>query len=149
MSSLSNNKYFEQINCPNCGIKNFKTYIEVKYSDLKQKESLDYACIGIDQQTKLRTVKCNNCSMVFTNPRPTKLAESKVYNEAKKNKYLSLNDHSELTGRDVKRRLGYAKSLLAAINEFKSDQKLVIFDFGSGFGHSLIIRSFRAYSIWY
>ena len=35
--------------------------------------------------------------------------------------------------------MGYAKSLLAAIKEFKSDQKLVIFDFGSGFGHSLIL----------
>lgn len=124
------NKFFNEINCPVCNESRFKKYIEVEYSQLKQKENLDYSCIGIDGSSILTTVKCSNCAFVFTNPRPSKDAEEMVYNEAKKIIKPSLT---------IKRRSNYMKTLFCALSEFKPDEKVTIFDFGSGFGHSLIM----------
>ena len=86
-NNLMDNKYFEYVSCPICGIDNVSLFFGIPYGKLKQKKSLDYSILGINKNTVLTVSKCKNCKFVFTNPRIRKGYEEIVYNESKQNLY--------------------------------------------------------------
>ena len=78
------NHFIETVNCPICETDHQVPYIEVKYSQLKQKKSLDYTLLGITGDTLFKIKKCLNCGFVFVNPRIKKQFEDLIYNKFKK-----------------------------------------------------------------
>ncbi len=138
---LKNNKYFEYVSCPVCGMDKLSLFFSIPYGKLKQKKSLDYSCLDIDKNTILAVSKCQNCKFVFTNPRIRKEYEEVVYNESKRNlyknnKYLIIGTpDNRIFSRE--RKLSYLPILIKMLNLVSTDDSMKIFDFGCGFGHTL------------
>ena len=138
---LKNNKYFEYVSCPVCGMDKLSLFFSIPYGKLKQKKSLDYSCLDIDKNTILTVSKCQNCKFVFTNPRIRKEYEEVVYNESKRNLYK--NNEYLIIGTPEnriftrERKLSYLPILIKMLNLVSTDDSMKIFDFGCGFGHTL------------
>ena len=138
---LKNNKYFEYVSCPVCGMDKLSLFFSIPYGKLKQKKSLDYSCLDIDKNTILTVSKCQNCKFVFTNPRIRKEYEEVVYNESKRNlyknnKYLIIGTpDNRIFSRE--RKLSYLPILIKMLNLTSTTDSLKLFDFGCGFGHTL------------
>jgi len=56
----------EKVNCNLCGADNHRLFMEV--SDQR-----------VESEEKFKIVKCNNCGLIFTNPRPTKVEINDYY----------------------------------------------------------------------
>ena len=138
---LKNNKYFEYVSCPVCGMDKLSLFFSIPYGKLKQKKSLDYSCLDIDKNTILTVSKCQNCKFVFTNPRIRKEYEEVVYNESKRNLYK--NNEYLIIGTPEnriftrERKLSYLPILIKMLNLTSTTDSLKLFDFGCGFGHTL------------
>lgn len=140
-NDLMDNKYFEYVSCPICGIDKVNLFFSVPYGKLKQKKSLDYSILGINKNTVLTVSKCKNCKFVFTNPRIRKGYEEIVYNESKQNLYKNNKTFIIGTTENInfsrERKLQYLTTLLKMLNLVSTDNSMKIFDFGCGFGHTL------------
>ena len=138
---LKNNKYFEYVSCPVCGMDKLSLFFSIPYGKLKQKKSLDYSCLDIDKNTILTVSKCQYCKFIFTNPRIRKEHEEVVYNESKRNLYK--NNKSLIIGTPEnrifsrERKLSYFPILIKMLNLTSTTDSLKLFDFGCGFGHTL------------
>jgi len=136
------NDRFELVPCPVCGSQVFRSFLTVKYGDLKQKKSLDYSSLGITEDTRLFVRRCIECSFVFVNPRIKPEFERIVYNECKEKMYkikphlISVGTkHNVVEAR--KRKLHYVIPLLQTISHINIDEDLTLLDYGCGFGYSM------------
>ncbi len=136
------NDKFELINCPVCGSNSLKLYFDILYGQLKQKESLDYSCIGVTKESRLYVKRCFDCGFVFVNPRIKKKYETLVYNESKKNMYrhtpyltaVGIKENKNITR---KKKLRCLKTFIELMKNQDMDKDLTLLDFGCGFGHSM------------
>lgn len=139
--SLKENPLFECIPCPVCKSRRLKTFLRIPFGKLKQKRSLDYSVLGIDQQTVITVSRCRDCRFVFTNPRIRRGSEGLVYNESKKNLYKD-NRHlilgtpeNRILARE--RKLKHWPVLMKVLCLADRRVPLTLLDYGCGFGYTL------------
>ena len=142
MDITSPSDKFEYIDCTICLSSNLKLFFSTKYGKLKQKESLNYEALGINSDTMLYAMKCKNCKFIFVNPRVKDKYGFLIYNKSKENMYtlkpwLIENNNIKNIIHTRKRKLGYIKPLLRCIEKVDINNNLNLFDFGSGFGHTM------------
>lgn len=107
--------------CPSCGHQSFQQYINCE----------DFTV----SHESFQIVKCDSCTLLFTNPRPTSEHLSKYYESEE---YIShTNTATNLIGRVYKSVRSIAlKSKVKLINSLTSKGQLL--DYGCGTGHFLI-----------
>ena len=143
-ASLSDNPKFHVIPCPVCGGEDLKPRLEIPYGRLKQKQSLDYAPLGVTSETVLRVVRCASCRFVFVNPRFRPEFEKDLYNQCKKNMYrnkpelLALGTE-ENHNASRKKKLHQMNVLLAVLARVDCGRPLTLVDYGCGFGYALAL----------
>jgi len=144
--------YFEKIPCPVCGAIHFRSFIKVRYGQLKQKSSLDYSVIGVGSDTEINVDKCLECGFVFVNPRIKPEYENLVYNEAKSNMYINkrhlsrVNEDFFMNTRIS--RLSRFRILLKILSYVDIQSPLTLFDYGCGFGHSMSLAQTLGISVY-
>ncbi|MEQ8925128.1 MAG: class I SAM-dependent methyltransferase [Fulvivirga sp.] len=122
---------FEKLeHCPVCQSNQFTNYIICKDHTISEESFV--------------IVKCNDCSFLFTNPRPTKDSIAGYYAS---NKYIShTNSSRNLTDILYKVVRNYSlKQKVRLINEFTTDKNLL--DYGCGTGHFLEVAKGNSWNI--
>ena len=127
--------FFEIMPCPVCGSRDVKTQLTLKYGQLKQKKSLNYSLIGVDQDSTFFVEKCIKCKMVYSNPRIKPEHISKVYNECKSG--VIFRPKVEFI-----RKTGSVRVITEAMMRFGILPGMKCFDFGCGFGQTLEFARF-------
>ena len=78
----------EKINCPICNSSNYNLYKEIIFDD-------NYYNLPNYKRKKFNIVKCNDCSLVYVNPRVPEDTIKKMYN-----KNLQSYDHSDFPSKN-------------------------------------------------
>ena len=82
-----NKKIYEKINCPICGVNNYKVLRQNKFTEsTNTNSSLEYFNSSSNHKLTQQLVKCSECGLVYVNPRFSSniINSGYSYNEDKK-----------------------------------------------------------------
>lgn len=134
-------EYFEYIPCPVCDGELLEDFFKITFGMLKRKQSLDYSCLGISEDTLLEARRCKKCEFVFVNPRVRPKYAHMIYNQCKEGMYADNKRHiiGTAENRDMmrQRKLAYFSIFPKMLNYVNLSDSLRLLDIGCGFGHIL------------
>lgn len=134
-------KYFEYIPCPVCNGEHLEGFFKIAYGKLKQKRSLDYSGLGINEDTLINICRCKECKFVFVNPRVRQKYAHMIYNQSKEGMYSENKRYiiGTAENRDMmlRRKLAYFTIFPKMLDYVNPSNSLRLLDVGCGFGHIL------------
>ena len=83
------NNFFQFIKCPLCNYNDYKIIIESKYKKKNSYEYLRKLFLSSGSQFMDQVVKCNRCSLIYTNPRIKENIINKGYSFSIDKKFIS------------------------------------------------------------
>ncbi len=127
---------FENIKCNLCGSNNYKIIIKNKYDKEKQEDlKIKFRSSG-DETLIDQVVKCNNCGLIYINPRIKSDNIIKGYSEGKDEAFVSQEEGRIIT----------FERCLKIVEKYKKEGKIL--DIGTAGGTFLNVAKKRGWSVY-